>query len=74
MRRIKRCEKAESSVNRLFIGKAWNKKSLVQLSDAKGRLRLELSVEPNGNPKLNFLDQNGKVFYSLPDQSEVVNK
>src|SRR5205823_737267 len=33
-------ENGESSVNRLFIGKAWNKKSLIQLNDAKGRLRL----------------------------------
>ncbi len=57
--------------NRLFIGKAWNKKSLIQLSDAKGRMRLELSVEATGNPKLNFLDENGKVIYSLPEAAMV---
>lgn len=63
-------ENGEFLVNRLFIGKAWNKRSLIQLSDANGRLRIEMSVEPNGNPKLNFLGENGKVFYSLPEDAK----
>ena len=63
-------ENGEFLVNRLFIGKAWNKRSLIQMSDANGKMRLELSVEPNGNPKLNFLDENGKVIYSLPDDAK----
>ncbi len=67
-------EKGQFMTNRLFIGKAWNKRSLIQLSDAKGNMRLELSVEANGDPKLNFLDENGKVVYSLPDESKVVKK
>ena len=67
-------ENGEFLVNRLFIGKAWNKRSLIQMSDAKGRMRLELSVGPNGDPKLKFLDENGKVFYSLPDESKEKKK
>ncbi len=63
-------ENGKAFVNRLFIGKAWNKKSLIQMSDAKGNMRLELSVEPTGNPKLNFLDENGKVIYSLPKDAK----
>lgn len=63
-------DNGEFLVNRLFIGKAWNKKSLIQMSDAKGRMRLELSVEPTGNPRLNFLDENGKVIYSLPEDAK----
>lgn len=63
-------ENGEFLVNRLFIGKAWNKRSLIQMSDAKGKLRLELSVEPNGNPKLNFYDENQKVIYSLPEDAK----
>ncbi len=59
-----------AGANRMFIGKAWNKKSLIQMSDAKGRMRLELSVEATGNPKLNFLDENGKVICSLPDDAK----
>jgi hypothetical protein len=63
-------ENGEAFVNRLFIGKSWNKESLIYMSDAKGRMRLELSVEPSGNPKLNFLDENGKVIYSLPEDAK----
>ncbi|MGI8556139.1 MAG: hypothetical protein ACR2LT_07270 [Pyrinomonadaceae bacterium] len=62
-------ENGEFLVNRLFIGKAWNKRSMIQMSDAQGKVRLELTVEPNGNPKLNFLDENGKVTYSLPEKT-----
>ncbi len=63
-------ENGETSVNRMFIGKSWNKKSLIQMSDAKGNMRLELSVEPDGNPKLSFLDEKGKVIYSLPKDAK----
>ena len=64
-------DKGEAFVNRLFIGKAWNKRALIQMSDAKGKMRLELAVEPDGKPKLNFLDENGKVTYSLPEDAKV---
>lgn len=63
-------ENGEFLVNRLFIGKAWNKRSLIQLNDAKGKLRIEMSVEPDGNPKLNFFDENQKVIYSLPEDAK----
>jgi hypothetical protein len=63
-------ENGEFLVNRMFIGRGRNKSSLIELSDAKGKTRIELSVEPNGNPKLNFLDENGKVIYSLPDDAK----
>ncbi len=62
--------KGEILVNRLRIGKGRNKSSFINLSDAKGKPRIELSVEPNGNPKLNFLDENGKVIYSLPEDAK----
>ncbi len=57
-------------VNRLDIGRGYNKSSFIKLKDAKGKSRIEISVEANGNPKLNFLDENGKVIYSLPDESK----
>jgi hypothetical protein len=63
-------DKGEFLVNRLFIGRGRSKSSIVELSDAKGKPRIELSVEPNGNPKLNFLDENGKVIYSLPEDAK----
>lgn len=63
-------DKGEFLVNRLFIGRGRNKSSIVELSDAKGKSRIEMSVEPNGNPKLDFLDENGKVIYSLPEDAK----
>lgn len=64
-------DNGEFLVNRMIIGKSWDKKTIIGLNDAKGKTRIEMSVEPNGNPKLNFLDENGKVIYSLPDKSAV---
>lgn len=63
-------DKGEFLVNRLFIGRGRNKSSIVELSDAKGKSRIEMSVAPNGNPKLDFLDENGKVIYSLPEDAK----
>ncbi len=63
-------DNGEFLVNRLFIGKAWNKRSMIQLNDANGKLRIEMSVEPDGNPKLNFFDENQKVIYSLPEDAK----
>lgn len=63
-------DNGEATVNRMFIGKTRDKKSVIGLNDAKGKTRLEIFVEPNGNPKLNFLDENGKVIYSLPEDAK----
>lgn len=63
-------DKGQFAVNRLFIGRGRSKSSLIELSDAKGKSRIEIFVEANGNPKLNFLDENGKVFYSLPEDAK----
>jgi hypothetical protein len=57
--------------NRLDIGRGYNKSSFIKLKDAKGKSRIEISVQANGNPKLNFLDENGKVIYSLPEDAMV---
>ncbi len=63
-------DKGEFLVNRLFIGRGRNKSSFITLKDAKGKPRIEISVETNGNPKLNFLDETGKVIYSLPEDAK----
>lgn len=62
------------SINRLRIGRSKEKASVIDMKDAKGKSRIVISVEANGNPKLNFLDENGKVVYSLPDESKAVKK
>ena len=54
---------------RLRIGKDYDKSSIIKMKDAKGKVRIELKVEASGNPKLNFLDEVGKVIYSLPPDS-----
>lgn len=51
---------------RFFAGKTPDKNATVILCDAKGQPRLRLSVTPAGEAKIDFLDENGKVTYSLP--------
>lgn len=52
---------------RLRIGRDYDKSSVIKMKDAKGRVRLELKVEAGGNAKLSFLDESGKIVYSLPE-------
>jgi len=64
----KMLDNGELTTTRLFIGKMRDDDAtVIKLSDIKGRTRIEMSVEANGNPKLNFLDENGKIIYSLPE-------
>lgn len=63
-------DKGLVAVNRLLIGKGRDKSSMIALKDAKGKARIEISVEASGNPKLNFLDETGKVIYSLPEDAK----
>lgn len=41
----------------------------VRMSDIKGNPRIRMQVAPDGSPKLEFLDEAGKVIYSLPAAS-----
>lgn len=50
---------------RVRIGKDFDKSSVLKLKDAKGKVRLELKVEANGEARINFLDESGKVTRSL---------
>jgi len=59
---------------RLILGRGRSKSSFIELADAKGKTRLEISVDEAGTPKINFLDENGKVVYSLPDESKTGKK
>lgn len=63
-------DKGTPMANRLRIGKGSDKSAFIDLKDANSRTRIKISVEANGNPKLNFLDENGKVIYSLPDDAK----
>ncbi|MGH9897776.1 MAG: hypothetical protein ACRD63_01055 [Pyrinomonadaceae bacterium] len=59
----------ELATNRLFLGKRWDNSTMLLMSDIKGRPRIRMQVAPDGTPKLEFLDEAGKVIYSLPNSS-----
>ena len=54
---------------RVWAGKGADQSAQVVLSDPKGRERIRLSVDATGAPKLEFLDEAGKIISSLPDAS-----
>lgn len=57
-------------VPRLFVGKTRDDSAtMIRMSDIKGKPRIIMSVAADGTPKLNFLDENGKVIYSLPENA-----
>jgi hypothetical protein len=60
-------DKGQLPANRLRIGRDRDKSAFIDLKDEKGKTRIKISVEANGNPKINFLDENSKVIYSLPE-------
>lgn len=51
---------------RLFAGKLPDRSATVSLSDAAGKPRLTLTVDADGNPRIEFLDDAGKVVSRLP--------
>jgi hypothetical protein len=63
-------DRGEFLVNRLAIGRGRNKSAFISLSDARGRERIQISVTADGAPKINFLDEKGKVTYSLPEDNK----
>jgi hypothetical protein len=55
---------------RISIAKNRDKSATIVLSDAKGNPRIRMSVGESGDPKLDFLDEAGKVTYTLPEQRQ----
>lgn len=51
---------------RVFAGKMRDRSAVVVLGDAVGRPRLRLSVAPQGDASIEFLDRSGKVIQRLP--------
>ena len=60
----------ELTTTRLFLGKARNNSTYLLMSDMKGRNRIIMQVAADGMPKLEFLDEAGKVIYSLPEENK----
>jgi len=57
----------EATQQRLFLGKRRDNSAMLVMSDIKGKPRLRLQVTAAGMAKLEFLDEAGKVTYSLPN-------
>lgn len=63
-------DSGEMTTTRLFLGKYRDDTTMLEMSDIKGKPRIRMQVAPDGTPKLNFLDENGKVIYSLPEDAK----
>ena len=59
---------APPSPRRLFAGKTQDRSAIVSLADAAGKPRLNLTVGANGDPRIEFLDETGKVVARLPQK------
>ena len=57
---------AGSAPRRLFAGKLPDRSATVALSDTNGRPRLTLTVDADGNPRIELLDADGKVTSRIP--------
>lgn len=64
----------ELTSNRLFLGKRRDNSSELLMADSKGKPRIRMSVAPDGTPKLEFLDEAGKIIYTLPEENKTVKK
>ena len=61
---------AELAPTRVFVGRSKDREAKVTLYDAKGNARINMVVDAAGLPHLDFLDENGKVTYSLPGRTK----
>jgi hypothetical protein len=57
---------APPAPRRLFVGRGGDRAATVSLADAKGQVRLTLSVTAEGEASISFLDSEGKVVQRLP--------
>ncbi len=71
---LKKLDEQNFSPTRIYVGKNDARESEITLYDAGGKARIKMSVSAEGTPKLDFLDSNGKVIYSLPDDAKNARK
>ncbi|HEY7285543.1 MAG TPA: hypothetical protein VH497_08880 [Vicinamibacterales bacterium] len=57
---------APPAPRRLFVGKTLDRAAEVSLADGNGQARLNLTVDATGNPRIEFLDAQGKVVSRIP--------
>jgi hypothetical protein len=61
---------APAGPRRVFVGKNADRAANVSLADASGKPRLTLTVDASGNPRIEFLDENGKIIERIPQGSK----
>jgi hypothetical protein len=66
----KSLREAGSSPTRIFVGKSTERQAKVTLYDANGNARINMVVDAAGVPRLDFLDEHGKVTCSLPGSTK----
>jgi hypothetical protein len=54
---------------RAFVGRDLAKSAVVNLADRMGKTRLRLVVDSLGVASIQFLDENGRVRYTIPDSA-----
>jgi hypothetical protein len=55
------------AATRLYVGRDVAKNAVVNLFDPLGRIRLRMRVDSSGRASLDFLDDDGRVTFSVPD-------
>ena len=68
----KSLRQADLSPTRIFVGKNKEREAKVTLYAAKGNARINMVVDAAGGPRLDFLDESGKVTYSLPGSAKAI--
>lgn len=63
-------DNGEDGAQRIAVKKLRDKTAIIALADTSGKQRIKMSVAPDGTPRLEFLDENGKVTYSLPQEDK----
>ena len=62
-------EKGELTTDRLFLGKNRDDYTVLVMQDITGKPRIQMYVTPEGEAKLEFLDDKGDVIQSFPDKN-----
>jgi hypothetical protein len=63
-------DSAPAGPRRVFVGKTADRAANVSLADANGKPRLTLTVDATGSPRIEFLDENGKIVDRMPQGSK----
>lgn len=65
----KQLREEDGAPRRVFVGRNQEREATVILHDPNGRPRLRMVVDAAGHPRLDFLDENGRVTRSLTDSA-----